>query len=97
MQDDDPEQHAGFFVVKMEDLEILAKNIREINGQTSLSYRREKRKKHSGYRWRWDFSIKNLETGFFLCASGRTPEKAISKFIKIFYERGGSERYFNKA
>jgi len=78
----------------MKDIETIAKNIREINGQTHLSYVREKRRSHSSSRWVWRFSIKNVETGYFLSAHGRTPEKAFNRFVKVFYEKGGSERYF---
>lgn len=80
----------------MEDIETVAKKIREINGQTHLSYRREKRGKHSGYRWVWSFGIKNIETGFHISATGKTPEKAFNRFVKLFYEKGASKKYLQE-
>ena len=77
----------------MKDIEIVAKNIREINGQTFLSYKREKRGKHAGYRWIWSFSIRNIETNYVVSAKGKTPEKAFNRFVKMFYEKGFSEKY----
>ena len=77
----------------MEDIKTIAKNIKKIKGQTYLSYKREKRLKHSGYRWVWSFSIKNIETNFFVSAHGKTPEKAFNNFVKRFYEKGLSERF----
>ena len=79
--------------IDLKEFRKIAKEIRKIDGSTHLSYKRDRKTQNKRYRWMFHFTIKKLETGYFVRASGKTPERAFRNFVKKFYEENLIEKY----